>query len=189
MNGIKSGTPRIKLINSDHLNKFVNGVSDRRAKALALLMLDTGIRAGEVVALDKDSIKIESRVLSDGSVQASGTGGVFCAKSHRGRTFYLSARTLAALADYLRKDRGNDESPALFTNKDGARLSCPALLRVMHRCCDLIGIERIGPHQLRRQFAFTFMSGGGSAIVLKQLLGLSSWDSLRSYPPLDLQVD
>ena len=187
MNRFKRSTRRIKLINPDHLNKFVGGISDKRAKALALLMLDTGLRAGEVVALDKDSIKCESRVLPDGSVQTSGTGQVFCAKSNKGRTFYLSALTLAALADYLTNDRGVDESLALFVNDDGTRLSSAALPRVMRRCCELI--EQIRPHQLRRQFAFNFMNGGGSPIMLKQLLGLSSWDSLRSYPPLDLQVN
>ncbi len=188
MNRFTRTTRRVKMINSDHINKFVGGISDPRAKALVLLMLDTGLRAGEVAALDKSSIKYESRVLPDGSVQTSGTGHVFCAKSHKGRTFYLSAQTVAALTDYLTNDRGDDESPALFVNKDGTRLSSPALLRVMHRCCDLIGLERIGPHQLRRHFAFNFMKDGGSPIVLKQLLGLSSWDSVRSYPPLDLQV-
>ena len=182
-------TRRNKLINPDHLNKLVAGISDRRAKALALLMLDTGLRAGEVVTLEKGSIKIDSRVLPDGSVRISGTGQVFCPKSQKGRSFYLSARTLAALGDYLTKDRGDDESPALFVNEDGTRLSPPAILREMHRCCDLVGIERIGPHQLRNHFAFNFMKGGGSPITLKQLLGLSSWDAVRPYMPLDLQVN
>ena len=189
MKRFKRSTRRIKLINPDHINKFVGGISDRRAKALALLMLDTGVRAGEVAALDKGSIKIDSRVLPNGSVRISGTGQVFSAKSQKGRTFYLSARPLAALGDYLTKDRGDDESPALFVNKDGTRLSPPAILREMHRCCDLVGIERIGPHQLRNHFAFNFMKGGGSPITLKQLLGLSSWDSVRPYMPLDLQVN
>ncbi|MGA1984037.1 MAG: site-specific integrase [Acidobacteriaceae bacterium] len=186
----KRSTPRSKLINPDHLNKFVGGISDRRAKALALLMLDTGLRAGEVASLDKKSIKFESRVLSDGSVRASVTGQVFCAKSQKERTFYLSARTVAALTDYLTNDRGDDESPALFVGKDGTRLSPAAVHRVMHRCCDLLGIERIGPHQLRNYFAFAFMKSGGAPGVLKHLLGHSSMQStLRTYPPLDLQVN
>ncbi len=174
MNRFKHAARRFKLINPDHLNKFVDGISDSRTKALVLLMLDTGLRAGEVVALDKDSIKCESRVLSDGSVQTSCTGYFFSPKSHRGRTFYLSARTVAALEDYLTKDRGDDGSPALFVNKVGTRLNSSAITRMMHRCCDQIGIEQIRPHQLRSYFAFNFMNGGGSLNTLKQLLGHSS---------------
>jgi site-specific recombinase XerD len=189
MNRFKRTTRRSKLINSDHLNKFVDGISDRRTKALALLILDTGLRPGEAVALNKDSIKHESRVLPDGSVQTSITGQVFCAKSQKERTFYLSARAAAAITDYLTTDRGDDESPALFVNQDGTRLSSPALLRVIQRCCDLIGIKRIGPRQLRRQFAYNVVKRGGSPILLKQLLGLSGWDSVQSYMPLDLKVN
>lgn len=56
MNGINRNSAHYKLINPDHINKLVAGITDRRAKALVLLILDTGFRAGEIVELDKDSI-------------------------------------------------------------------------------------------------------------------------------------
>ena len=114
MNRIKRNTRRYKLINSDLLNKFVAGITDRRDKALVMLLIDTGLRAGEVIELNKDSITYRSRELSDGSGRIAGTGQLIRTKSHEERTFYFSAQTLIALTEYLTKDRGDDGLPALI---------------------------------------------------------------------------
>jgi integrase len=176
-------------INSDLLAKLVAGIASPRDKALTLLMIDTGLRVREVVQLDRNSVELGNGQDSGGSGLNSGAGKTQNGVSIPGRRFYFTARTADALTAYL-MERGDDASAALFINKDGTRLKSHAIVRMMYRCCDVIGIERIGPHHLRRFFAFAFMNGGGSPMMLMQLLGHSNVQStVRLYPRLDLQVN
>lgn len=180
-----SGTPlkiraiRPKPISPDTVEKLISGITSTRDKALVMLFANTGLRAGEVVRLDQDSITYVNRALPDGSAGISGVGRVFGTKSHGGREFYLSPRTVAALAEYL-ADRADDGLPALFVNKDG-RLTTLAILRTMHRWCDLIGIERIGPRQLRHYFAWGFMFRGGYGHDLCRLLGVVDPSGMKNF--------
>ena len=178
-----SGTPlktkatRPEPISRETVEKLISGITSARDKALVMLLANTGLRAGEVTRLDQDSITYENRALPDGSAGISAVGLVFSTKSRGEREFYLSPRTVAALTEYL-ADRGDDGPTALFVSKNG-RLATDVILRMMHRWCDLIGIERIGPRQLRLYFAVTFMNGGGSLTVLYRLLGLVNRSGLQ----------
>jgi len=171
MNGIKRNSNRSKLINSDHIDKLVSGVTGRRDKALFQLMRDTGARSGEVVGMNTDSLEFESHELPDGTMRIGGTVKIYNPKSGKERTICLSTRAVAALTEYL-KERGDDGLPALFVTKTG-RITSAMILQMIHRTCDQIGVERIGPRQLRDQFAVAFIKGGGSPFVLPQLLGIS----------------
>jgi len=187
---IKRNIRRYKLINSDLLNKFVADITDRRDKALAMLLIDTGLRLGEVIQLDVDSITYVNRELSDGSVRTAGTGQLMISKSGAPRTFSLSARTLAAITEYLAVDRADDGLPALFVSKSGTRLSTHTIVRAMHGWCDLLGVERFPLHDFRRRFAAGLIDGGCELLTLQALLGHSSVETtMRLYPRLDLKVD
>ena len=119
-----------------------------------------------------------SRALPDGSAGIWGVGRVTGSRLRKYRRFYLSPRTVATLTEYL-TDRGDDGSPALFADKNG-RLTSPAILRMMRRWCDLIGIERVRPHQLREYFAWTFACRGGHPTDLCRLLGVVDRSGMKN---------
>lgn len=160
----KRRNSKIVLINTDHVNKFVAGITDRRVKALVLLMLDSGLHPGEIVKLDRDSI-------TDGSVRILSAGQLGCTSSPKDRTISLSARAMTAITEYFAEDRAVHGVRYLFATDNG-RLDVAAIRCMMHRWCDLIEIERIGPRQLRRYFASSFVTSGGSPTALYRLLGL-----------------
>ncbi len=143
---------RNNLINSDLLAKLVAGITSPRDKALTLLMIDTALRAGEVVQLDIDSIGFGSGQESGGSGVNSGTCTTRAYASIPGRRFCFTAQTADALAAYC-GERDNDGSPALFVSKNGTRLSLHSVSRIIHYWCDRVGIERFPLHNLRHRLA------------------------------------
>jgi site-specific recombinase XerD len=183
MNRIYGNIGRNKVIHPDVLTKFVAGISDRRDKAIILLLIDAGLRAGEVVHLNRDSITLGSRKALDGAVELFGAGKVSQIGSKRDRVFQITDRTVAALNEYLNEDRWHDNSPALFITKKWVRLSSNHIGQVMCRWCDRIGIERISPRQLRQNFALAVVRGGGSPATLFQLLGLVDRRAFQSHSP------
>lgn len=110
---------------------------------------------------------------------------MFRTNSHGSRTLYISAGTVAALTEYLAKDRGDDGVPALFATKNG-RLTSAAILRILYRSCDLVGIERIGAHDLRRYFASMLMNRGVSPMPLCRLLGLQHPNAWSGHTPASM---
>ena len=55
---LRTKTTRCNAVGSDAMAKLVSGITDLRDKALVLLLIDTGLRTGEVTELDRDSIEI-----------------------------------------------------------------------------------------------------------------------------------
>jgi site-specific recombinase XerC len=183
---------RNNLINTDLLDKLVAGITSPRDKALALLMIDTGLRVGEVVGLNIDSIEF-GHSQDSCSGMTSGNRKTEEGISIPGRRFYFTARTAAALAAYGAK-RGDDVSPALFVDKKGARLRSHSVSHIMHRWCDQLGIERFPLHHLRSHLATCLIEGGCDLVSLQALLGHSNIQTTirlysKPYPRLDLMVD
>jgi integrase/recombinase XerD len=93
---------------------------DRRDEALVRLMIETGARAGEVVALGTEDVDL-----------ATGTATVRRGKGGRGRVVPFGRQTARALDRYLRARRGHRlaGTPALGLGDRGKAFSYDALHR------------------------------------------------------------
>lgn len=160
---------------------------DLRDRALVYLLVTTGCRISEALALDRGDVRPDGfRVL--------GKGGKY-------RTVYCTEDAYAAVVDYLRA-RGPDESPALFISlshaerprgrarpdnrltPDGARHALRALRR---RCAadpalfELIGELRT-PHVARHTAATTLLEATeGDVRLVQEVLGHATLETLRVY--------
>ena len=141
-----------------------------RDRAILLLLLDTGMRASELIELATDHADLKSRrVLVEG-------------KGNKERVLPISARTAQALWRYLasRPDpRGN--TTRLFVSDQGAPISRHALARMLKRLGRRAGIPDVHPHRLRHTFAIQFLRNGGNGYVLQSLLGHSTMEMVRVY--------
>lgn len=151
----------------------------RRDRALLELLYASGARISEVVALDVD----DAATLLDGgdpAVRLHGKGG-------RDRVVPVGRSAVAAVGDYLTAGRaalsaGRSDTPALFLNRRGGRLSRQSAWSVLRQSANKAGVTReVSPHVLRHSFATHLLDGGADVRVVQELLGHASVATTQIY--------
>jgi integrase/recombinase XerC len=130
------------------------------------------MRVGEVSALDIKDFAIE-----EGVFRVQGKGG-------RDRlAFIVDEETVRVQREHLEARKGiATESPALFLNNSGARLSTQGIANVISRLRRGAGIERhITPHMLRHTVATLLLRNGADIRVVQEFLGHTSIVTTQRY--------
>ncbi len=145
------------------------GFENKRDEALVRLMVGTGARVGEVVAMTTDSWNRRNDV-----VILTGKTGT--------RTYPLSPAAGEAMSRYvrLRGDHPKKELPALWLGLRG-KLNTGGVAQMLYRRCDQAGIARVHPHALRHSWAHFAKMQGASEGDLMALGGWSSTQMVHKY--------
>jgi integrase len=184
-----STVPSTPLVSQEVYTALVDGIDDLRDKAIILVLMESGLRATELVLLNRDTITIRTGTLPDGSAGTIATGTVPSAKGGGERQFFLSVRTANAVFDYLTTKRNDDTSPVLFSNRHGGRLGAAVIRHTLSNWCDRLGIERFGIHEFRRSLAARLCEGGCDLRAIKSALGYVKTEAIIDVlPPLDLKT-
>jgi integrase len=167
----------IPVLSDDELRRLVRAcegrtLRDRRDEALVRLMFETGLRAGEVVALHLEDLDVLSGTL----VVRRGKGG-------SGRLVPFSAQTARALDRYLRLRRGHPLAgePNLWLGENSSRLGYDGLYVTLRKRARAAGIPRFSPHMLRHTAASRWLAAGGSEGGLMAVAGWRRRDMLDRY--------
>ena len=147
----------------DEVARFWASFRTARDLAIVGLMLLQGLRSAEVLALNRDDI-----LLSESQLRVRGKGSKL-------RFSPLAPETIQLLDHYLRLERPDPCSPALFVSLKGrargARMT-PAGLRSLFRYHrQTTGIQLANPHRFRHTFASDMVRAGVSLPALMQLMG------------------
>jgi integrase/recombinase XerD len=142
--------------------------TDERDRAILLFLLDTGVRAGELLALDRQDVDI---ITGDTIVRKS--------KSRKPRTVFLGRQTRRALRAYLKLR--TDAARALFVSGDGERLKMAGLRQIMVRRAKRADVPVPSLHSFRRAFALTMYRAGVDLLTIQRLLGHSDLSLLERY--------
>lgn len=143
-----------------------------RNLALVDLLFATGMRVGEVSALDLKDFLAQEAVF-----RVQGKGG-------RDRlAFAVDEKTLRIQQEHLRaRVRIETSSSALFLNASGARLSTQGISNVIAQLRRDAGIERhITPHMLRHTVATLLLRNGVDIRVVQEFLGHASIATTQRY--------
>jgi integrase len=132
---------------------------------IILIALNTGMRFGEIIALDWQDVDLGRRILSVNKSIAHGILG--SPKSNKARHIPLSLIVCQALNE-RKKDSGY-----VFANEQGEPLRQSYCCDALHRVCLLAGLRKIGWHALRHTFASTLVKKGVSLKAVQELLGHS----------------
>ena len=148
---------------------------DRRDTAIIRLLVDTGIRRGELAGLR----------VSDVTIDAKAGGGVVdvLGKGRRWRTVPFGAKTAIAMRRYMRDRDRHPKAPgtdALWLGFRGP-LSGDGMMQMLQRRGEAAGIGPVHPHQLRHTFAHRWQAAGESESDLMRLAGWRSPAMLRRY--------
>ena len=141
-----------------------------------VLILETGLRAGEALALEWGDIHEEKRTLkaTKNMVRVDGKNIVQrTTKTESGRRATpLNARAMEAIQHL--KAQAVPGCPFVFATQTGKYLSYRNLLATMQKACEAAGVEHRGLHALRHSFASNLYARGVEVKIISKLLGHAS---------------
>ena len=145
---------------------------DRRDEALVRLMVETGLRAGEVIALRTDDVDL-----------ANGSALVRRGKGGRGRVVPYGPQTSRAIDRYMRLRRSHRlaAEPALWLGDRGKPFKYEGLARSLKLRAAAAGISGFHLHLLRHTAAHRWLAAGGSERGLMAVAGWSNPAQLMRY--------
>lgn len=144
----------------------------RRDEALIRLMVETGIRAGEVLTLECADLDLAAgRILL-----RRGKGG-------RGRTIPVGPATVRAIRSYLaeREHHRAAGDSQLWLGERGANFGYDGLNQALRRRAAQAGIAGFHLHKLRHTAAHRWLAAGGSESGLMAIAGWTRTDMLVRY--------
>jgi integrase len=150
--------------------------SDGRLNEMILIALQTGLRFGEIIALDWDDLDFIARKIIVRHGVADGIMG--SPKSNKIREIPISNE----VADLMMK-RYKSKGLVFIPTHDNY-LTHNLCLKELNRAGARAGIRRIGWHTLRHSFASHLAQNGVSLKVIQELLGHSSIATTMRYSHL-----
>jgi len=148
-----------------------------RDLAMLEVLYSSGLRVGELTALNLDSIDAEL-----GIVRVIGKGD-------KERVVPVGSKALEAVGAYLGRRGellgGKEEHGALFLNSRGGRLTPRSVARLLTRYvrhCQLP--RRVSPHSLRHTFATHLLDAGADLRAVQEMLGHASLSTTQRYTHL-----
>lgn len=144
----------------------------RRDEAMLRLMLETGARAGEVVAIEVQDVDLPG-----------GTATIRRGKGGKGRVVPFSPVAAQALDRYLRLRARHRlaDTPALWVGDRGKGFTYDALHATLKHRARAAGIVGFHPHKMRHTAAHRWLAAGGSEGGLMAVAGWTRPDMLMRY--------
>jgi integrase/recombinase XerC len=171
------------VLNVEEAGDLLSAAADRAAEREPLPLRDaailevlyaSGIRVGELVALDVDDVDADRRLVR-----------VF-GKGRKERVAPYGVPAARALASWLACGRPRlarpVSGPALFLGARGGRIDQRAVRTLVHnRLSDVDGAPDCGPHGLRHTAATHLLEGGADLRAVQEILGHASLATTQLY--------
>jgi len=171
--------PVLPAFTAEHVKRLLVACDDsqepERDKAIVLVLLDTGLRPGELCALTVGDVDTHTGVVT----VRRGKGG-------KGRYTYLGARSKRAVLRYL-LERGHvaDNEPLFPSAATGEHLTPNSLLQLCRRLGRRADVPNSHPHTYRRTMAIACLRAGMDLQRLALILGHSNLATVRRYLAID----
>ena len=139
---------------------LLGATESERDLAILSLLLDTGIRVGELTSLTRESVRQSSLVVN-------------------GKTGDRVVPVSEGVMELLKRQ---GDHRGIWIGLRG-RMTTSGLQNVVRRCMRRAGFDvpRIGPHSLRHTFGLQYILNGGDAFSLKEILGHTKVETTMIY--------
>ncbi len=143
---------------------------NRRDTAILRLLIDTGMRAGELAGLSVEDLDHEQAV------------AFVLGEGRRGRAVPYGAKTADALRRYLRARTLHPQAglSAVWLGRRG-RVTDSGVRQILERCAAEAGVTNVHPHRFRHTYAHTWLANGGQEQDLMRLAGWRSREMVDRY--------
>lgn len=162
-----------KVIKETYTDEALEQMRDNcdslRDLAIIDLLASSGMRVGELVALNRDDINFNEREC------------VVFGKGNKERLVYFDARTKIHLQNYL--DSRTDGNPALFVTLRAPynRLQIGGVEMRLRQLGRRLSLPKVHPHKFRRTLATSAIDKGMPIEQVQQLLGHQKIDTTMHY--------
>jgi len=146
-----------------------------RDRAVLETLYSTGIRASELIGMNRDDIDRNDRLIR------------IRGKGRKERVVPIGHRALAALETYLNGKSKVTDHTAVFTGPTGKRLTVRTVQRILENYRKKLGLtQKASPHTLRHSFATHLLESGADLRAIQELLGHASLSTTQRYTHLNL---
>ena len=165
-----------KLIKNLDLTNF----AEYRDYVILQLLIDTGMRIGETLALETQDILIDKKAIL---IRAE-----IC-KGRKDRYVFFSSTMQNILKKWINHKDRYFNSNYLFVTTKGSNFTVLNFEKNLKKYCIKVGLkDNITCHQIRNNFAKRFLLSGGDIYILSRILGHSSV-TVTEQAYLDLTTD
>ena len=158
-----------KPFSDEELEKLRRVCKQKRDLALIEFLYSTGVRASELIALNRNDIDFYEK------------NAIVYGKGSKEREVYITATASLYLKEYL--ENRIDDNDALFVSirKPYDRLTVAGLERINKNLGKSASVENCHPHRFRRTMATNVLRKGAPLEEVKELLGHSKLDTTMIY--------
>ncbi len=156
---IKTAVVVKEVLTDENLERLRDECENIRDLSLVELLISTGMRVGELVNLNINSINFEDRSC------------IVLGKGNKEREVYFDAKTKLHLKEYISKR--NDSNDALFVSmrEPHQRLSISGIELIIRTLGINSNINKVHPHKFRRTLATMAIDKGMPVEQVQKLLG------------------
>lgn len=166
------------ILTDDEIRRALQCIKVQRNRLIIRFILDSGVRASELLALNVADVDI-----------ATGVVTVVRGKGQKSRLTAIGAITRKEVKRHLlgRQSPG-DKEPLIGALGDGHRLTLIGLMSAFKKMQRETGLDQLTAHTLRRTMATRSLAGGMDAYILSQMLGHADLQMMRRYAAMNKET-
>jgi integrase/recombinase XerD len=178
-------SPR-KLLTVEEMSLLINSVIDTRDKTIMTVLAKTGVRRGELIAMDVNDI--------DWAMQSI-TMKRNRFKKRSGRIVFFDDETARLLKRWInQREKINPATPALFIGEHGLRLNRNGVYSMVAKYAQRVGLnnpkspkpeDHVSPHCFRHWFTTHLRRAGMDREFIKTLRGDRRREAIDIYDRID----
>jgi integrase/recombinase XerC len=148
-----------------------------RDRAIMELLYASGLRVSELVGLNDEDMDRAQQMLRVRGKGRKERIVPFGGKAQTAMDNYWNLR-----AELLAKEKSKANTPAIFLNYAGRRLTARSVRRIVDKYVRLAGVNwNLHPHSLRHAFATHLLADGADLRAIQELLGHASLSTTQKY--------
>ncbi len=166
------------VLSDNEIQTALLKVKAQRDRLIIRFILDSGVRASELLALNVGDVDL-----------ATGVVTVFRGKGQKFRLTAIGAVTRKEVKRYL-LSRGSPEAhePLIASLRDETRLKLISLMSAFRKMRRETSIDHLTAHCLRRTMATKSLAGGMDTYILSQMLGHADLQMMRRYAAMNQET-
>ncbi len=160
---------RMATLEANELMRLLQSAQSPRDRAILTLIMDNGVRAGEVCSLRKHNIKQETVVVY-------------------GKTGWREAPISEETRWLLLQVAAESPDEHVFHDDHKKPMSRFTIYRIVREHMEKAGIKgpKLGPHRIRHAFGKNFLVEGGDLRSLQEIMGHTDIKTTQKYATLNL---